>query len=212
MSAADFDSHNYSKRLVAVGFSAEQANLQAEVTGEVMKEVAVLSQAVEAQQDKGRDQRQWLEATVNQAVRILNDKIDRVASELNVKIDRVASELNAKIDRVAAELDAKIDRVAAELDAKIDCVATELDAKIDRIAAELNAKIEQVAAELDAKIDRVAAELNAKIDCVAAELRQELGEKIEAAKWSNIRWTLAIVSTVCSIQTGVVLAVLRYAH
>ncbi len=175
MSAADFDSRDYSKRLVAVGFSAEQADLQAEVTGEVMQEVAFLSQTVESQWAGSLADRRFLESMVAQAVKTLDAKIDSVTSELNARIDRVAAELNAKIDRVASELDAKIDRIAVEL---------------------------------NVKIDRVAAELDAKIDCVAAELKAEIAR----TKWSNVRWTFAIVTTISSIQTAVVVALLRYAH
>lgn len=186
MSAADFDSRDYSKRLVAVGFSAAQADLQAEVTGDVMKEVATLSQTVDEQRAASAADRHLLESMLAQAVKTLD-----------AKIERAVSELNAKIDRVAAELEAKIDYVAAELNAKIDHVAAQLDAKIDRVAAELNVKIDRVAAELDAKIDRIAAELRAEI---------------ARAKWSNVRWTFAIVTFVCSIQTSVVVALLRSAH
>ena len=55
---------------------------------------------------------------------MLNNKIDRVATELSQKI----SEVDQKIDRVAENLNQKIDRVAADLGQKIDKVADDLSA------------------------------------------------------------------------------------
>lgn len=61
--------------------------------------------------------------------------------------------LDEKVERIDARLDAKIDGVYAKLDGKIDSFYAKLDAKIDGLRHEMYAQFGAQRSELSAKLD-----------------------------------------------------------
>lgn len=177
-----FDAHDYAKRLIAAGASAAEADVHAEALTQVADEVASLEKRVDTQQCKAESTGACLAAQVSAA-----------HAAQDVKL----TELDKKITDAHAELDQKITNVHAELDQKITHVHAELDKKITNVHAELVQRIVNVRAELIEKMEKMHADL-----CI----------KIVQSKWESLRWTLGIVLSVASLQTGVTVALLRWLH
>jgi DNA anti-recombination protein RmuC len=112
------------------------------------------------------------------------------------------AQAHAAQDTKLAELSEKISNVYAELSEKISTVHTELSEKISNVHTELSEKISNVHAELSEKMNQRFTEQDKKI--------AELSEQIVKSKLETIRWTIGIVLTVASLQSGVIAAMLHW--
>jgi hypothetical protein len=140
-----FDTLEYSEKLKAVGFSPEQAKVQAQALRDAMVEHVATKSDVDTQGDR-----------------------------LEAKIETQGKELEAKIDTQGKELEAKIDTQGDRLEAKIETQGKELEAKIEAQGRELKAKIEAQGRELEAKIEAQGKRLEAKIDSEIALIRKDM--------------------------------------
>jgi frataxin-like iron-binding protein CyaY len=119
-----FDTLEYSEKLKAVGFSPEQAKVQAQALRDAMVEHVATKSDVDTQGDR-------LEAKIETQGKELEAKIDTQGDRLEAKIETQGKELEAKIEAQGRELKAKIEAQGRELEAKIEAQGKRLEAKID---------------------------------------------------------------------------------
>lgn len=91
--AIKFDNHQFAKRLLAAGMSSELADIQVEITGELVNELVTFNTKLD-------------NFIANSDTRFghTDDKIDKVEIKLNARIDQVEARLEAKIADTKAEL------------------------------------------------------------------------------------------------------------
>lgn len=88
-----FDNHKYAKRLEAAGMTPALADIQAETTGEIMREIHLLNSKLDT-----------LSTSTNARFDTLNTNTDARFARTDAKIDLFESRLETKIAESRAEL------------------------------------------------------------------------------------------------------------
>lgn len=135
--------------------------------------------------------------------------LERRVDAQHCKAESSGACLAAKVDQAHAAQDKKL----VALSEKISDVHTELSEKISNVHTELSEKISNLHTELSEKISNVHAELSEKMNQRFAEQDKkiaELSQSVIQSKLEIIRWTIGIVLTMASLQTGIFAAMLHW--
>lgn len=127
--------------------------------------------------------------------------LTQVTDEVAILEKRVDAQ-QCKAESSGFCLGAQIDKSRAELSEIMTCRFAEFGEKVNDRFNEFGEKINDRFNEFGEKMNERFAEQDQKI--------AELSEKIEAVKSESVRWTIGIVLSVASLQTGVFAAMLHW--
>jgi hypothetical protein len=186
-----FDAHQYAKRLIAAGASPAEADVHAEALTQVTDEVATLERRVDAQQCKAESAGFCLAAQLEKSHFELGGEMSQRFEQFGERINGRFTDQNTMISDRFTDQNTMISDRFAEQDRMISGRFAEQDKLIIGHFAEQDREINIRFSEQDKKL-------------------AELSEKIVQAKLENMRWTLGIVLSVASLQTGVIAAMLHW--
>ncbi|MDY7576074.1 DUF4164 family protein [Actimicrobium sp. CCI2.3] len=129
-----FDTLDYAKKLASTGLPVPQAELQAQLLGDV------LGKSVATPDDLG---------ALNQN---LSSKMDNLEQRIDSKIENLKQHVDSKIDSLEQRIDSKIDSLKQRIDSKLENLEQRLESKMDNQELRSDNKLAAYARKVDNRL------------------------------------------------------------
>jgi cell division protein ZapA (FtsZ GTPase activity inhibitor) len=143
-----FDTLDYAKKLALAGLPVPQAELQAQLLGDV------LGKSIATPDDL---------AALNQH---LSGKIDNLAQSVKSQIDNLEQRVDSKIDSLEQRIDRKID----SLEIKIDSLEQRIDIKLENLEQRIESKMDNMGLRSDNKLAAYARNVDTQLTCMNGDI------------------------------------------
>jgi cell division protein ZapA (FtsZ GTPase activity inhibitor) len=143
-----FDTLDYAKKLALAGLPVPQAELQAQLLGDV------LGKSIATPDDL---------AALNQH---LSGKIDNLAQSVKSQIDNLEQRVDSKIDSLEQRIDRKID----SLEIKIDSLEQRIDIKLENLEQRIESKMDNMGLRSDNKLAAYARNVDTRLTCMNGDI------------------------------------------
>ncbi len=143
-----FDTLDYAKKLASAGLPVQQAELQAQLLGDV------LGKSIATPDDLG---------ALNQH---LSGKIDNLAQSVKIQIDNLEQRVDSKIDSLEQRVDRKIDN----LESKIDSLEQRIDIKLENLEQRIESKMDNMGLRSDNKLAAYARNVDTKLTSMNGDI------------------------------------------